>query len=106
MKVDLVPLLEMVLNERKKGETREIRRSREDKMDKKIPNVFELLEERRRENVLIEKFASDLVKINKPEEKKDDKKWHDNTTQLAIILLASFPVLAPIYVAWLGKMLH
>lgn len=55
----------------------------------------------------LQKLLKDYEKANKKDEKKDDKK--DNMIgiyQLAILMVFTFPIIAPLYVMYVKTLLH
>ena len=70
----------------------------------KEPDIFELVAKKRKELAQLEAVASDLGKLYKKEEKKEDKKgWSERN--IALFLIASSPVLGPFYVWWFRLMM-
>ena len=68
-------------------------RTPRDKKDKEI-DVLALLEQKRREYLALKNFVDEQAKLNKPDEKKEDKKkkWFEEVDKVALFLLATMPV--------------
>lgn len=52
----------------------------------------------------LKKLLNNYEKINKKEEKKEEKKFHSH--QIAMFLVLTFPVTAPLYVAYIKALLQ
>jgi hypothetical protein len=71
-------------------------------------DLVALLHKKQEELALFEHWMKQQDKLRK-EEKKEEKKEHKpwiSIPQLAFILVASFPITAPMYVAWIKTILH
>jgi hypothetical protein len=95
---DMVALLDWAMKQKKEPE----KKSRT-KPEKPV-DVFELLQQKRREAQMLEAFIKDMEKVNKKEEKKEDKSKL-STVQIAMLLIGTFPITGPLYVFWVQKLL-
>jgi hypothetical protein len=69
----------------------------------KEPDVLALLEQKRREYLALKNFVEEQGKLNKPEEKKEEKKW--KLEHIAMFLIATSPITGPLYVWWFRSLL-
>lgn len=72
------------------------------KDDDKV-DLMALLEQKRREYLAVKNFVDEQHKLDKPEEKKDDKKW--KLEHIAMFLIATSPITGPLYVWWFRSLL-
>lgn len=80
---------------------------------RKVPDLYTgdldlvaLLRKKQLEAKIIEDFMKEHEKLNKKEEKKDDKpKSLLSVPQITMLLVASFPITAPLYVSWMQGVL-
>lgn len=77
-------------------------RTERDKKEKPL-NLVALLDEKRREYEALKTFVEQQNKLNKPEEKKDEKKW--KLEHIAMFLIATSPITGPLYVWWFRQLL-
>ena len=74
-------------------------RKKDDKVD-----LMALLEKKRQEYLAVKNFVDEQHKLNKPEEKKEDKmKW--KLEHIAMFLIATSPITGPLYVWWFRSLL-
>lgn len=73
-------------------------RKKEEKVD-----LMNLLDQKRREYEAVKLFVEQQNKLNKPEEKKEDKKW--KLEHIAMFLIATSPITGPLYVWWFRSLL-
>lgn len=72
--------------------------------DKEKPlELMNLLDQKRREYEAVKLFVEQQNKLNKPEEKKEDKKW--KLEHIAMFLIATSPITGPLYVWWFRSLL-
>lgn len=72
------------------------------KDDDKV-DLMALLEQKRREYLAVKNFVDEQHKLNKSEEKKEDKKW--KLEHIAMFLIATSPITGPLYVWWFRSLL-
>lgn len=99
--VDIVGILEWASRQGKSERTVERRRKPHEEED-----LLTVLQKRRAENIALEHFFKDIEKLGKKEEHKHEGLFGRLTTvQLAMILIGTFPITGPLYVAWVQKVL-
>lgn len=99
--VDIVGILEWASRQGKSERTSERRRKPPEEDD-----LLTVLHKRRAENQALEHFFKDIEKLSKKEEHKQEGLFGRlTTTQLAMVLIGTFPITGPLYVAWVQKVL-
>jgi hypothetical protein len=90
-----------------KDERTKLPRTREPKEKKDDLDLLALLEKKRREYEAVKQFVNDQVKLNKPEEKKDDKDKKKESPfserNIALFLLGITP---PFWIIVISLLLH
>src|SRR3977135_1193886 len=66
-------------------------------------DLMALLEQKRREYLAVKTFVEEQHKLNKTEEKKEEKKW--KLEHIAMFLIATSPITGPLYVWWFRSLL-
>lgn len=66
-------------------------------------DLMNLLDQKRREYEAVKLFVDQQNRLNKPEEKKEDKKW--KLEHIAMFLIATSPITGPLYVWWFRSLL-
>jgi Flp pilus assembly protein TadB len=69
-------------------------------------DLVALLHKKQEELALFEHWMKQQDKLRKEEKKEEKKSQWLSMPQLAFILVASFPITAPMYVAWIRSVLH
>lgn len=103
---DIVALLEWATKHHQTSKPNRSERRRKKEHPSEM-DIFAILEKKKREAKILEEWLHEQEKLRRKEEKKEEKKhWWLSTPQLAFILVASFPITAPMYVAWIRSILH
>lgn len=100
---DVVALLDWALKQKQPKQPKNVRRKKIESLnieDLDLAEVYLKLEARAEK---IKKSKEAIEKLMKKEEKKPDPK--DNMRNIALWLVASFPITGPLYYMWLTKML-
>lgn len=66
-------------------------------------DLMALLEQKRREYLAVKNFVDEQHKLNKVEEKKDEKRL--KLEHIAMFLIATSPITGPLYVWWFRSLL-
>lgn len=72
------------------------------KKEEKV-DLMNLLDQKRREYEAVKLFVEQQNKLNKPEEKKDDRRW--KREDIAWFLIVTTPITGPLYVLWFRTLL-
>lgn len=75
---------------------------RTEKKEKPI-DLMGLLDQKKREYDAVKLFVDQQHRLNKPEEKKEEKKW--KLEHIAMFLIATSPITGPLYVWWFRSLL-
>ena len=87
----------------KKPKTRRSSRKKDDLLSYGDIDISMLLHKKLEEAHVLEKLLKDHEKIHKEEKKEEKKGW--TTAHISYFLVASFPIIAPLYVVYLKHML-